>query len=505
MEEVRSNTEVEVDVRSGDLTSCICRSSANETSSRRRTKHGNIMFVLIISPSGEYHPSINIISETLASRVEVLMMSFSSGLRTQLLARYSKSPSSSRSLSRLSSSWLFVPRASRNGFQQSRSASILSRLRAGLREEAQKTSTAGLILQSAALLTLGSALAYILYRQYEKSQPQYEAYPPAVEKPLRLALHFTHIKPDADQAISYFHQAIAIATGLGMDPFSDEFLGLRLRLAQSLEEFGRVKQAAEVMDSIVNDCTEKLEQLDRPSVVNERKADDRVTPVLRQRLIKKIVESRAHLASLYESDYIQDPSRAKQTLSQALDLVVKEMKDLSTQGISEDNGAGLSYAEIAAILSQMGHLFTVTGEFANAVQVYSLALDPCRKAYNGKSSCQEAMILNNIAGAMGQGLAQPNAKINGQPANPQSIKMARKAIITRLKQVAVVVADVPDTERDERCTGCLLSSRFSLANQLDAEGDKVAAKEMYASVLPELKASPGTLALVAEAEAALAR
>ena len=83
--------------------------------------------------------------------------------------------------------------------------------------------------------------------------------------------------------------------------------------------------------------------------------------------------------------------------------------------------------------------------------------------------------------------------------------MARKAIITRLKQVAAVVEAVPYTERDERCTGCLLSSRFSLANQLDADGDKDAAKSLYATVLPELKASPGTSALVAEAEAALAR
>ena len=290
-----------------------------------------------------------------------------------------------------------------------------------------------------------------------------------------------------------------------MDPFSDEFLGLRIRLAQSLEEFGRVKQAAEVMDSIVDDCTERLLQLDRSSIVNERSNDERVATELRQKLLKKIVESRAHLATLYESEYIQDPIRAKQTLSRALDIIVKEMNDLPTQGLSEDNGAGLSYAEIAAILSQMGHLFTVTGEFANAVQVYSLALDPCRRACGGKSSCQEAMILNNIAGAMGQGLAQPNAKINGQPANPQSIKMARKAIITRLTQVAAVVEAVSYTERDERCTGCLLSSRFSLANQLDADGDKDAAKNLYASVLPELKASPGTSALVAEAEAALAR
>ena len=78
------------------------------------------------------------------------------------------------------------------------------------------------------------------------------------------------------------------------------------------------------------------------------------------------------------------------------------------------------------MLSQMGDLYATSGEEANAVQVYMLALPSLRAACNGSRSCKEVQVLSNIAATMDQALKKPNAKINGKPATKELVATARK-------------------------------------------------------------------------------
>ena len=124
---------------------------------------------------------------------------------------------------------------------------------------------------------------------------------------------------------------------------------------------------------------------------------------------------------------MQDRQMAKKILSDAVGLVVKETQDPQTTGFTDDNSAGMTAGEIAAMLSQMGDLYATTGEEANALQVYMLTLQPLRASCNGTRSCKEAQVLSNIASTMDLALKKPDAKINGRPATKSSLAAARKA------------------------------------------------------------------------------
>lgn len=331
-----------------------------------------------------------------------------------------------------------------------------------------------------------SMLIVMAYNEYKKDKAHTTSYPQEVEERLRLALHYTHIQPDPETSAKYFMQAIQKAEEAGMDPFKPDALGIRIRFSQMMENFGHVKAAIEILDGVTKDIEQKLAEMNEEPAAptNQPTEDDAVT---RKTLLRAAIQTKVKVASLYESDYMQDRTMAKQILSDAIGLVVKEARDPQTNGFTDDNGAGLTTGEIAAMLSQMGDLYATTGEEANALQVYMLTLQPLRTSCNGTRSCKEAQVLSNIASTMDLALKKPDAKINGRPATKSSLAAARKAALNWADQ-AIATADVVQPEdRDEICELALLSAQMTRADLLLENGDKVKSREAFSSLLPTLK------------------
>ncbi|KIX98291.1 uncharacterized protein Z520_05592 [Fonsecaea multimorphosa CBS 102226] len=362
------------------------------------------------------------------------------------------------------------------------------------------------------LMLFGSTASVILliimaYDQWRREKKGTSVYPPAVEDQLRLALHYTHISPDPETASKYFMQAIKKAEEVGMDPYSKDTVGIRVRFSQMLEEFGHVKAAIEILDGISSDLEQKLAELDQaqssvkpdtPSKLDPETAD------LRANMIKGIVKLKIKISSLYESDYLQNPTMAKQVLSDAVGLVVKETKNPQVNTFTEDNGAGLTTGEIAAMLSQMGDLYATSGEEENAIQLYMLTLQPLRASCNGTRSCKEVQVLSNIASAMDMALKKPNAKINGKPATKDTLAAGRRAALRWADQAIATVDAVGSEERDEICTAALISAQMTRADLLLDNGDKVKAREAFLSLLPMLR-ERNLLPLIETAEQGLKR
>lgn len=342
--------------------------------------------------------------------------------------------------------------------------------------------------------TIGSlsVLGLLAYDQYTRVDPLFADWPAPVENQLRIALHFTHVNPNPNQAAECFAGALEAAEKCGMDPFSKEVMGIRIRLAEMLEHFGRAKSSIEVLNSIVNDCQGKLTELSRGTVLKALK-DERGSTQEEKDLaqhtavLRNIIQAKVKIAGLYDSEFIQDPTSAKKTLSEAVGLLVQHTQDSQTKGFHEDNAAGLGLEEIAAMLSQMGDLYATTGEEANAIQVYMLTLDPLRKACNGTRSCKEVQILSNIASSMGIAMKRTGAVINGRPATPESMKAARRAAIKWADQAIGTAEKVPPEDRDEICELGLLSAQLTKAELLLDDGQKLQSKEMWRGMLPTLR------------------
>ena len=337
----------------------------------------------------------------------------------------------------------------------------------------------------------------LLYYDYKTDHPLSESYPALVEEQLRLALHYTHVKPDPLTAAKHFAQAIRAAEDCEMDPFSKEFMGIRIRYAQMLEQHGHADAAVLLLTDIAGECEKKLQEIDNGQKGTVDQID--AMPIPRSTLLRGIIESRVKVASLIEGEYIQDPTQAKEVLSDVISFLVKETRDPQTNGFTEDNAAGMSMAEIASILSQMGDLYATTGEEANAVQVYMLTLQPLRVACNGTKSCKEVQILSNIASTMTLAMKKPNAKINGKAVTKASLAAARSATLKWADQAIATAELVSPESRDDICSLGLLSAQMTRADLLLDSGEKEEAKQTFISLLPTLQEKGlDTLSKVAE-------
>ena len=67
----------------------------------------------------------------------------------------------------------------------------------------------------------------------------YHRFPDEVAKKLRRAIYYSRGSGyDIREANKYFRQALAVANDLGMDPFSDEILGVKYAIGYLFEEAG---------------------------------------------------------------------------------------------------------------------------------------------------------------------------------------------------------------------------------------------------------------------------
>ncbi|KAL6253207.1 hypothetical protein RBB50_000930 [Rhinocladiella similis] len=348
-----------------------------------------------------------------------------------------------------------------------------------------------------------SMLLVMAYNEYKKDKLHTTDYPPEVEERLRLALHYTHIQPDPEASAKYFLQAIQKAEEAGMDPLKPDALGIRIRFSQMWENFGHIKSAIEILDGVIEDVQQKLAEIDEEWAGSSNTASEE-EEAMRRTLLRATIQAKVKVASLYESDYMQDRPMAKQVLSDAVGLVVKETKDPQTNGFTNGNSAGMTTGEIAAMLSQMGDLYATTGEEANALQVYMLTLQPLRASCNGTRSCKEAQVLSNIASTMDLALKKPDAKINGRPATKSSLAAARKAAINWADQAIATTEAVKPEDRDDICELASLSARMTRADLLLESGDKAKSQEAFSNLLPILK-EKNLLPLIQVAEEGLKR
>lgn len=338
-------------------------------------------------------------------------------------------------------------------------------------------------------------LGYVLYYDYTVVKPSFAPYSVNVEYLLRKALNAIHLDPDPAESERYFLLALQATEQEGMDPHGPEVLGIRLRLAEMQEHFGRAKAAIEVLNGVVEDCGEKVADLDRGAATQELSTAVSV----RRYLMSTNIRARVKIANLYESNHIQNSAKAKQTLSDAINLLVKETKSPQSEGFTQSDKLDLTLEEIAGMLLTMGDLYATTGEESNAVQTYMLTLQPLRASCDGSKSCKEAQVFSNIASTMALAMKRTDAIINGKPATKETLGATRRATIGWADQ-AIATADLVKQEnRDGICELAALSAKMTKADLLLQDGRQIQAKQAYRELIPELRAAKlDGLAITAE-------
>ncbi|KAJ5482818.1 hypothetical protein N7539_006264 [Penicillium diatomitis] len=285
-----------------------------------------------------------------------------------------------------------------------------------------------------------AVFAYVSYVEVTRVQPQYHKFPPPVTEKLRTAVYYTEISLNPPKALSAYKEALKIGLEMGMHPFSDEILGIKLQVAMMLEKSGLVKPAVEVLERTKMEALKWIEEGRKSEIAAsdtktlEKEAlkalnappnvpinDQELQTTLQQmretqefetrqrdRALKKVIGIEMKLAELYASDYMQDEKKAEEAQVAAVELSLKELNRRQKLGLpigggTSDDGnseSWLSMTEIATALSELADTYIAKDRAELAMPLYLRALDLIRTAEGNAPSCKQVVLLNSVASAM---------------------------------------------------------------------------------------------------------
>ncbi|KAI9891543.1 MAG: hypothetical protein M1814_002666 [Vezdaea aestivalis] len=230
---------------------------------------------------------------------------------------------------------------------------------------------------AAAMITACLVVLYMVTNYHQTALLEGVAnFPEPVEKLLRRALHHEHIDPSIKSALDYYKRAIAKAEELGMDPFGDPVLGIKLSVAQLFNRNHLPEKEAEVLELVRADCLRWLEV---------KAADD---PEGRKRIRRRAIEISHHLALLYGST-LTDKLKSNDFIKWAALELFAELEQQSQEGqVSPESvtqkylippASGLpdpdlwmNQPEIGAILELYGHALMSRGNAELAMMFWKL-------------------------------------------------------------------------------------------------------------------------------------
>ncbi|KAI5298586.1 hypothetical protein KEM55_003218, partial [Ascosphaera atra] len=106
------------------------------------------------------------------------------------------------------------------------------------------------------ITTLLGLIGYVVYDRVTRIEPGLSKYPREVADPLRRAVYFVEIDKQPVKALLLFKDALQVADKIGMHPFSDEVLGIRLKAVDVLEQNELTNAAIEMLERIEQDCSQ---------------------------------------------------------------------------------------------------------------------------------------------------------------------------------------------------------------------------------------------------------
>ncbi|CAG9999656.1 unnamed protein product [Clonostachys byssicola] len=256
---------------------------------------------------------------------------------------------------------------------------------------------------------------------------QWSRYPEPVATTLRRAVYFTTVTPDPERALKFYKKAMAETKQIGLDPFTDEVVGIRVMVAFWLEKIGNFPQAIEVLEAVRRDCLEWVENMEKQVAngeINEQgrlKAavpSDSTAPVYsalndetkphlkeqeletlwrrRERLLSKAVSISVKLGEVFADEHVLDPDNSHHHLVWSVETTLKEFRRRKEEGPKPGEQSWLTPAEVGGTMESLGRDYERKSQFHLAIPLFFQALHNC------ESPCHRAVIMNNLSACFAQ-------------------------------------------------------------------------------------------------------
>lgn len=305
----------------------------------------------------------------------------------------------------------------------------------------------------AILLGAGGVMyANYIYQSYIIAS--FHNYPEEVAKKLRRAIFYTNVDLQPQEAIKYYRQALQVADEVGMDPFSDEIMGVKIQVAKLMEDIQQWHKAIEVLERVRADNFAWLAQ--RGGLPENKKK--------RTNVLAKTVGISVKLGELYGAPAIYDRELAQERLVWAVETVLKERQRRQSQQVNEEEeGPWMNDEEVGAALESLAHSYEAKDQHYLATPLFLQALS----LYPNKD-CHQVILMNNLASSLAQQSPQASREaqvhatsrnINERPTGPAASKesMIENARIWAQKALDVAAAIKPPVRNGECDVGCAVA------------------------------------------------
>ncbi|KAI9712223.1 MAG: hypothetical protein M1812_006958 [Candelaria pacifica] len=287
----------------------------------------------------------------------------------------------------------------------------------------------------------------------------FHKFPEPVAQKLRRALYYTNISLSPHDAIRYYRQALTVAQEVGMDPFSDEILGVKFQVAALMEKSQQYQTAIDVLEVVRRDCLKWIEEFGETDG-NEGK---------RTRILGKTVGLSVKLGELYSGEYIKERDKAEEAFVWAVETVLKEKKRREEEGVKEGEGDWMTDEEIGGSLESLGNHYESKDLHYLAAPLYlqCLSLIP-------SSNCHSVVLMNNLSISLAQQNPPPSAST--PPTSHSTQITSARAWATKALEISSAIK--PPNRTEECDIGCAVATH-NLGEFLEMDGDISAAKKKY--------------------------
>lgn len=343
-------------------------------------------------------------------------------------------------------------------------------------------------------------------------------YPEPVANTLRKAIYYSNYKPDPELALKYYKKAMQQCAEVGLDPFSDEVLGIRIQVSAWLQKLENFTAGVEVLESVLGDCKKWITVMEKsaedgqvdkqgyyvdPSNLtdanetNTQEAKESIKagvvskdgePVVtretlwhkRERLLAKAVKTAVALGELYADEHVLKPEKATEHFVWAVETTLKEFKRRRTEGAKPGEETWLTPTEVGGAMESLGRDYERKSQFHLAIPLFFQALRLC------DVPCHRAVVMNNLAASFAQipasflsGTLSEGLKDIESAEMPKSRPECLEAAENWAKNAYMHGNDVKGEERTQECDEACAVALSNWADVAAMLGKTALAKKKY--------------------------
>ncbi|KAG9232585.1 hypothetical protein BJ875DRAFT_505907 [Amylocarpus encephaloides] len=313
-----------------------------------------------------------------------------------------------------------------------------------------------------ALLIIMAGAGAILYANYiyhDYIIGAFHQFPDPVAKQMRKALFYTNVSLEPKNAVKYYREALRVADEIGMDPFSNEVIGIKIQLAALMEKVHQYQKAIDILEIVKSD---NLKWMD--IVGNKPGNEGRRTKVLLY-----TVRVSVKLGDLYSNEYVLEREKAEECLIWAVETVTREQQRREKEGVKPDEGEWATDEEHGGALETLAHHYEELNTHYLAAPLFLQALTK-----SSPKNCHTTVLMNNLATSLAQQVPPPTP---GQPPASRA-EYVSNARAWAERALAVAEMITPPNRTEECDIGCA-TAIINLGNFAMMDGNIAEARKRF--------------------------